>query len=63
MTRILHHGGKLMVEEDNGGVRYYGGQMCVWEDIGGDTINIFMLEDLAETHCYPRFEKIWWRNT
>ncbi|KAJ1408303.1 proteoglycan 4-like [Sesbania bispinosa] len=55
---ILHHRGSLLREE--GVLKYVGGEMCVWEGIDIDTVNIITVEALCKEHYYPRFDKIYW---
>ncbi|KAJ1395506.1 proteoglycan 4-like [Sesbania bispinosa] len=55
---ILHHRGSLLREE--GVLKYVGGEMCVWEGIDIDIVNIITVEALCKEHYYPRFDKIYW---
>lgn len=62
ITLVMYHGGRLVIAEDQATFQYCGGEMCVWNDIDCDTLNIFGIENMCKTHGYQKFEKIWWRN-
>ncbi|KAJ1404171.1 hypothetical protein SESBI_26768 [Sesbania bispinosa] len=56
---IMHHGGKLMRNEDNE-LDYIGGEVDVWEDLDSDYINRFMIIDLCKLHHYRRIDHCYW---
>lgn len=58
---ILMHGGEISLHVD-GTASYFGGTMCVWEDLDSDRLNLFDLEAMAREHGYVMTMKMWWRN-
>ncbi|XP_057429396.1 uncharacterized protein LOC130722617 isoform X2 [Lotus japonicus] len=62
VTLILYHGGLLEFSGENGSVSYEGGQMCVWEDLDFDRINVNIVTLMGKEHGYAVFQNIWWRD-
>ncbi|KAJ1428316.1 S-locus receptor kinase, C-terminal [Sesbania bispinosa] len=59
VTMIMHHGGKLMRNEENE-LDYIGSEVDVWEDLDSDLIHRFLIIDLCKLHNYHRIDHCYW---
>ncbi|KAJ1388026.1 hypothetical protein SESBI_39487 [Sesbania bispinosa] len=55
----MHHGGKLMRNEDNE-LDYIGGEVDVWEDLDSDYLSRILIIDLCKLHNYHRIDHCYW---
>ncbi|KAJ1433263.1 hypothetical protein SESBI_06206, partial [Sesbania bispinosa] len=59
ITLILHHGGKLLRNEQRV-LEYVGGEVDVWEDLECDILNRFVIIDLCKLHKYHDIQHCYW---
>ncbi|KAJ1403289.1 hypothetical protein SESBI_27437 [Sesbania bispinosa] len=59
ITLILHHGGKLLRNEQRV-LEYVGGEVDVWEEIDCDLLNRFLIIDLCKLHKYHDIQHCYW---
>ncbi|KAJ1376705.1 hypothetical protein SESBI_49659 [Sesbania bispinosa] len=59
ITLILHHGGKLLRNEQRV-LEYVGGEVDVWEDLECDILNRFVIIDLCKLHKYHDIQHFYW---
>ncbi|KAJ1381673.1 hypothetical protein SESBI_44952 [Sesbania bispinosa] len=59
ITLILHHGGKLLRNEQNV-LEYVGSEVDVWEELDCDLLNRFLIIDLCKLHKYHDIQYCFW---
>ncbi|KAJ1406200.1 hypothetical protein SESBI_25268 [Sesbania bispinosa] len=59
ITLILHHGGKLLRNEQRV-LEYVGGEVDVWEELECDLLNRFLIIDLCKLHKYHDIQHCYW---
>ncbi|KAJ1433713.1 hypothetical protein SESBI_05855 [Sesbania bispinosa] len=59
ITLILHHGGKLLRNEQNV-LEYVGGEVDVWEELNCDLLNRFLIIDLCKLQKYHDIQHCFW---
>ncbi|KAJ1384595.1 hypothetical protein SESBI_42424 [Sesbania bispinosa] len=61
ITVILHHGGKLLRNEQRV-LEYVGGEVDVWEELECNIMNRFVIIDLCKLHKYHDIQHCYWLN-